>query len=127
MPEGRARILIVDDDPMIRRFLGALLSASGYEVHEAEDGEAALESAGSLKPRLILLDLILPFRDGFEVIQSLKGDPATRGIPILILSVKDREEDVVKGLSLGADDYMTKPFSTQELLLRMRKILARSG
>jgi DNA-binding response OmpR family regulator len=120
------KILIVDDDPIIRRFVGTLLVQNGYEVHEAEDGEAALQAAASLVPRLILLDLVMPYKDGFEVINRLKDDPATRQIPILVLSVKDREEDVVKALNLGADDYMIKPFNTQELLARMRKILART-
>jgi DNA-binding response OmpR family regulator len=122
-----ARILIVDDDPIIRRFVGSLLVNSGYEVSEAEDGEAALHAVGTVRPRLILLDLVMPYKDGFEVINALKDDPGTRGIPILILSVKDREEDVVKALNLGADDYMVKPFGTQELLARIRKILARSA
>ncbi len=121
------RILIVDDDPVIRRFVGGLLLANGYEVHEAADGEAALRVAGTLGPALILLDLVMPYRDGFEVINGLKDDPATRSIPIMILTVKDREQDVVKGLRLGADDYMTKPFSTQELLVRIKKILDRNG
>ncbi len=119
------RILIVDDDPVVRRFVGGLLNENGYEVREAEDGEEALRVAGTLAPALILLDLVMPFRDGFEVINGLREDPATRGIPVIVLSVKDREEDVVKALKLGADDYMTKPFSTQELLARIRKLLDR--
>ncbi|HEU4402037.1 MAG TPA: response regulator [Candidatus Polarisedimenticolia bacterium] len=122
-----ARILIVDDDPIIRRFVGSLLVHNGYEVHEAEDGEAGLHAASAVRPALILLDLVMPYRDGFEVINALKEDPATGSIPILIVSVKDREEDVVKALNLGADDYMIKPFSTQELLARIRKILERSS
>jgi DNA-binding response OmpR family regulator len=119
------RILIVDDDPIVRRFVGGLLSEHGYEVREAEDGEEALRIAGPLAPALILLDLVMPFRDGFEVINALKEEPATRGIAIIVVSVKDREEDVVKALNLGADDYMVKPFSTQELLARIRKVLER--
>lgn len=122
-----ARILIVDDDPIIRRFVGTLLANNGYEVHEAEDGEKGVEKAASLLPRLVLLDLVLPYKDGFEVINALRDDPSTRRIPILILSVKDREEDVVKALNLGADDYVIKPFRTQELLVRIRKILDRSA
>jgi len=123
----QARILIVDDDPIIRRFVGTLLAHNGYEVHEAEDGEAGLLMAASLLPRLVVLDLVMPYKDGFEVINGLKDDPSTRRVPILILSVKDREEDVVKALNLGADDYMIKPFSTQELLARIRKILERTA
>ncbi len=119
-------ILVVDDDPMFRRFVGALLANQGYEVREAEDGEEALRLAVSIQPRLILLDLVLPYKDGFDVINGLKADPATRRIPIMMLSVKAREEDVVRCLNLGAEDYMIKPFSTHELLARVRKILDRT-
>ena len=120
------RILVVDDDAVTRRFLGGLLAGSGYEVHEAEDGEAALRAVASVQPRLVLLDLVLPLKDGYEVLGALKRDPATARIPVVILSLRDREEDVVKGLTLGAEDYMIKPFSTRELLLRIRKILDRT-
>ena len=122
-----ASILMVDDDPVSRRFVGALLRGGGYEVHEAEDGEAGLRQAAALRPRLVVLDLVLPYRDGFEVLAALKADPSTRGIPVLILTVKDREEDVVKGLDLGADDYVIKPFGAQELLARIRRILERTA
>ena len=118
-------ILIVDGDAFARRFVGAVLAHNGYQVHEAEDGESALRAVASLKPRLVVLDLVLPGKDGFEVINALKDSPATRSLPVLILSVKDREDDVVKALNLGAEDYMIKPFSTQELLARIRKILNR--
>jgi DNA-binding response OmpR family regulator len=120
------RIMVVDDDPMFRRFVGALLANQGYEVREAHDGEVALRLAATLKPRLILLDLVLPYKDGFQVINGLRGDPATRRIPIMMLSVKDREQDVVKCLQLGAEDYMIKPFGTHELLARIGKILDRT-
>ncbi len=119
-------ILIADSDPVLRRFVGALLSHNGYRAHEAPDGETAVRLAAALRPRLIVLDVQLPGRDGFEVINSLKADAATARIPLLVLSVRDREEDVVKALNLGAEDYVSKPFSTQELLARIRKILARS-
>jgi DNA-binding response OmpR family regulator len=124
---GRERILIADGDPLVRRFVGALLANNGYDVHLAEDGESALRSAVSLKPRLLLIDLVLPGKDGFEVLHALKGEPATARLPVMILSVKDREEDVVRALSLGAEDYVSRPFSTQELLARIRKILERTG
>ena len=118
-------ILIADADPMIRRFVGALLANNGYRVHEAADGDATLRAAAELKPRLVLLDVVLPGKDGFEVINALKSDPGTRDLPLMVLSVRDREEDVVKALGLGAEDYMIKPFSTRELLARIRKILNR--
>ena len=122
----RDRILIADGDPLVRRFVGALLVNNGYDVHLAEDGEAVLRSAVAQKPRLLLIDLVLPGKDGFEVLHALKEDPATARLPVLILSVKDREEDVVKALSLGAEDYLSRPFSTQELLARIRRILERT-
>jgi two-component system, OmpR family, KDP operon response regulator KdpE len=124
---GRERILIADGDPLVRRFVGALLANNGYDVHLAEDGESALRSAVSLKPRLLLIDLVLPGRDGFEVLHALRGEPSTASVPVMILSVKDREEDVVKALGLGVEDYVSRPFSTQELLARIRRILERTG
>jgi two-component system response regulator ResD len=123
----RARILIADGDALVRRFVGSLLTQGGYEVHQAEDAEAALDRAAALKPHLLILDLVLPGKDGFEVIQALRSTPGTDRLPILVLSVKDREEDVVKALDLGAEDYMIKPFSTRELMARVRKIIERSG
>jgi DNA-binding response OmpR family regulator len=119
------RILVADDDATIRKFVGAVLQSGGYEVSEAEHGEAALHHALADLPALVLLDLVMPFKDGFEVITGLKEQPATRSIPIIVLSVKDREEDVVKALKLGADDYVTKPFSPRELVARIRKLLDR--
>jgi len=122
----RDRILIADGDPLVRRFVGALLANNGYDVHLAEDGEAVLRSAIAQKPRLLLIDLVLPGKDGFEVLHALKEDPVTAPVPVMILSVRDREEDVVKALSLGAEDYLSRPFSTQELLARIRRILERT-
>ena len=83
---NRERILVADGDPLVRRFVGALLANNGYDVHLAEDGEAALRSAVSLKPRLLLIDLVLPGKDGFEVLHALKGEPATARVPVMILS-----------------------------------------
>lgn len=120
-----SRILIVDDDPTIRRFISTLLSDRGYEVHQAGDGEEAVRLAGSLKPDLMLLDLIMPYRDGFDVLHDLKKDLGTSRIPIVIMSVKNREDEIVKGLDMGADDYVVKPFNAHELAVRVRKILER--
>ena len=124
---GRARILIADGDPAVRRFVAALLMNHGYEVRIAADGESILADAASLKPDLLLMDVVLPGRDGFEVLNALRTAPAGSRPRVMILSVKDREEDVVKALDLGAEDYMIKPFGTQELLARVRKILERRG
>jgi DNA-binding response OmpR family regulator len=120
-----SRILIADDDSTIRRFICTLLADRGYEVHEAEDGEQAVRKAGEVRPDLMLLDLIMPYRDGFDVLQDLKRDSTTSGIPILIMSVKNREDEIVKGLNLGAEDYVVKPFNSLELVVRVQKILQR--
>jgi len=121
-----ARVLLAESDPVARRFVAGLLRQQGHEVDEAADGEAALRAARERRPHLIVLETVLPGRDGGEVLEALKADAATRRIPVLVLSVRSREEDVVRGLEIGAEDYVTKPFHTQELLLRVRKILART-
>ena len=121
-----SKILIADDDPTIRRFLATLLADRGYEIHEAPDGEQAYRMAEAVKPDLMLLDLILPFRDGFDVLQDLKRSRETSSIPIIVMSVKDREEEIVKGFHLGAEDYVVKPFNSLELVIRVQKILERS-
>jgi DNA-binding response OmpR family regulator len=121
------RILVADDDSTIRRFIVTLLADRGYEIHEAVDGEQAFKVAESVKPDLMLLDLIMPYRDGFDVLYDLKHDPGTSEIPIIIMSVKDREEEIVKGLNMGAEDYVVKPFNSLELVARVRKILEREN
>ena len=121
------RILVADDDSTIRRFIVTLLADRGYEIHEAADGEQAFKVAEKVKPDLMLLDLIMPFRDGFDVLQDLKQTPETRKIPIIIMSVKDREEEIVKGLNMGAEDYVVKPFNSLELVARVSKILKRGS
>jgi DNA-binding response OmpR family regulator len=122
-----ARILLVDGDAVARRFVAALLRQQGHEVEEAGDGETALRAARERRPDLIILEMVLPGRDGAEILESLKAGTETRRVPILALSVRSREEDVVHGLEIGAEDYVTKPFHAQELLLRVRKILARAN
>ena len=121
-----SRILIADDDSTIRRFLVTLLADRGYEVHQGPDGEQATRMAGEVKPDLMLLDLIMPFKDGFDVLQDLKAQDTTAHIPIIIMSVKNREEEIVKGFNLGAEDYVVKPFNSLELVSRVKKILERS-
>ena len=121
-----SRILVADDDPTIRRFIATLLGDRGYEIHEAPDGEQAARLATHVRPHLVLLDLIMPFKDGFDVLVELKSEETTARIPIIIMSVKDREEEIVKGFNLGAEDYVVKPFNSLELVSRVRKILERS-
>ena len=115
-----ARILVVDDEPQIRRLLKATLAARGYEVALAEDGQEALDVAASWRAEVILLDLGLPKIDGLEVCRQVREWSLA---PIIVLTVRDSEEDKVKALDLGADDYLTKPFGTDELLARIRVAL----
>jgi two-component system response regulator VicR len=122
-----ARILIAEDDPVTSRFLCSLLEEAGYEVLLAEDGRHASELALSSAPDLIISDLVMPYRDGFGLIRALRGEESLLSVPIIILSMKDREDDIVRGLEEGADDYVVKPFNARELLARVRKQLGRRG
>ena len=120
-----AKILIVDDEPDAVELIRFSLSTAGYEVITAEDGEQALKRARVAAPDLILLDVMLPEVDGLEVCKILRRDPATSAIPIIMLTAKAAEIDRVLGLELGADDYVTKPFSPRELVLRIKGMLRR--
>ena len=117
------RILVVDDELAIRRFLHTVLSSEEFSLHEAEDGHAGLASAAAFRPDVILLDLGLPDLDGIEVIKRIRE---WSPVPIIVLSVRDRENDKVAALDAGADDYLTKPFGVGELLARIRAALRRS-
>jgi len=117
------RILVVDDEPAIRRFLRAALADDQFVLVEAENGHAALAAAVTSKPNVILLDLGLPDLDGVEVISRIRQ---WSQVPIIVLSVRDRETDKVRALDSGADDYLTKPFGVGELLARIRVMLRRS-
>ncbi|MBZ5638562.1 MAG: response regulator [Acidobacteriia bacterium] len=123
----RPRILVADDDPVAARFVATLLAEKGYEVLVAADGEHAFEIATRLRPDLIVSDLVMPYRDGFDVVRAIREHEAIADVPIVIVSMKDREEDIVRGLETGADDYVVKPFNARELLTRVRKLLARGG
>lgn len=117
------RILVAEDDPLTLRFVASLLREKGYEVLEAQDGERLHELALNANPDLILTDLVMPYRDGFEVLRDLRARAELDRVPILVMSMKDREEDIVYGLEHGADDYVVKPFNARELLARVRKQL----
>ena len=121
----KPRILVVDDEPEAVELIEFNLKQSGYTVSTAADGADALKKARSQPPDLIVLDVMLPEMDGFEICKTLRLDPSTNKVPIIMLTAKAAEIDRVLGLELGADDYLTKPFSTRELLLRIKKILAR--
>ncbi len=120
------QILIADDDPIIINFLSSLLKDKGYRVITAEDGERALQMARLYYPDIIVTDLIMPYRDGYNLIKVLKKEQKLKDIPVVILSMKDKEEDIVKGLEEGADDYIIKPFNALELVTRIKKLLDRA-
>lgn len=120
-------ILIADDEPNILVSLEYLMKREGYTVHLARDGEEALEVLRRERPRLILLDVMMPRKTGFEVCQEIRHDEAIKDTLILMLTAKGRETDVVKGLALGANAYMTKPFSTRELVVKVQELLEQAG
>ena len=120
------RILVVDDEPDIIALVAYHLARSGYRVSTASSGPDALHAARDEQPALIILDLMLPELSGFEVLERLRADRALADIPVLMLTARREEPDRVQGLSLGADDYLVKPFSPQELVLRVRNILRRT-
>jgi DNA-binding response OmpR family regulator len=122
----KPKILVVDDEPDALEVLGFKLKEAGYLPLFAKDGARALTTARDERPALIVLDVMLPEVDGLEVCKILRRDPATATIPILMLTARAAEMDRVLGLELGADDYVTKPFSPRELVLRIKKLLART-
>ncbi len=120
----RKRILIVDDEPNIVLSLEFLMQREGYQVATAADGDAALEALAAQAPHLVILDVMLPKMNGFDVCRRIKADPRWKGTRVLILTARGRDTEVSKGLGLGADLYVTKPFSTKELMAQVRELLA---
>src|SRR5688500_16876315 len=118
------RILIVEDDPKTRETVALYLRREGYEVEAAEDGVQALEIARIFEPQLVVLDLMLPRLDGLAVCRALRE---TSGTAIVMVTARSTEEDKLKGLDVGADDYLTKPFSPRELMARIRAVLRRAN
>ena len=119
------KIMVVDDEEDIQELVRYNLERNGYEVSCVSSGEETLDEIRSFRPDLLILDLMLPGIDGFEVCRTLKNDPKTEHIPIIMLTAKGEETDVVTGLELGAEDYIVKPFSPQVLLARARAVLRR--
>jgi len=117
------KILIVDDEPNIVISLEFLMKKEGFEIAIANDGEDALAKVDSFGPDLVLLDVMMPRKSGFEVCEALRADPARSGLKIVMLTAKGRDTEVAKGLAIGADAYMTKPFSTKELLAMVKSML----
>ncbi len=117
------KVLIADDEQNIVISLEFLLAGEGFQVLVAQDGEEALAKARAEKPDLVLLDVMMPKKNGFDVCQALRADPELSAVRILMLTAKGRETEISKGLGLGADAYMTKPFSTKELVVQVRALL----
>ena len=120
-----ASVLIADDDPNIVLSLEFLMRQAGYRVRVARDGEAVLKAIGEEPPDLVLLDVMMPKRSGYDVCQAIRATPGCSGVRIVMLTAKGREVERTKGLALGADDYVTKPFSTLEVVARVGELLAR--
>ena len=127
MVKIKQKVLVVDDEENIRMLVKFNLEKAGYEVLEASDGNKAIETAVNSTPDIVILDLMLPGIDGLEVCRNLKRHPRTAALPIIMLTAKSDEIDRVIGLELGADDYMTKPFSQRELVARIKAVLRRSN
>lgn len=118
------KILVVDDDAFIRRPLEFILRSEGFQPVTAADGNECLERVAADRPDLIIMDVMMPGRDGFELCRTLKNDAQYADIPIILLSARGQEHDRERGLSLGAVDFLTKPYSPSELVRRVREILA---
>jgi DNA-binding response OmpR family regulator len=117
------KILIADDEPNILISLEFLMKREGFDVHIARDGIEALDAITGQRPDLVLLDVMMPGKTGFEVCQEVRAQDALKDVRILMLTAKGRDTDIAKGLALGADAYMTKPFSTRELVQKVRAML----
>ncbi|MBF1165243.1 response regulator [Dechloromonas agitata] len=117
------KILIVDDEPNIVISLEFLMKKEGFEVAVASDGDEALAKVTSFAPDLVLLDVMMPKKSGFEVCEALRADPAQAGLRIVMLTAKGRDTEVAKGLAIGADAYVTKPFSTKDLVAQVKTML----
>jgi DNA-binding response OmpR family regulator len=117
------RVLIADDEANIVISLEFLMQQSGYEVRVARNGDEALAAVEEFAPDLVLLDVMMPRRNGYEVLQAIRANPARRGTRVVLLTAKGRDVDVEKGLGLGADAYVTKPFATRELVARVKSLL----
>jgi len=126
-PTATRRILVVDDDREIVRLVRAYLEQAGFHVLTAYDGESALHAIRRDRPDLVVLDLMLPDRDGWEITRLVRGDPALAALPIIMLTARVEDTDKIIGLELGADDYVTKPFNPREVVARVRSVLRRAA
>ncbi len=122
----KKRIVIIDDEKDMVRLLQIELESEGYEVNPAFDAKSGLESIRQTRPDLVLLDVMLPDISGYEVLRSLKQDPLTKAIPVMMLTAKGLEREIQKGLDLGADEYISKPFNAALLIKRIATVLSKS-
>lgn len=125
MTDDGPLVLVADDDEDIRELVKFRLERSGYRVVEARDGAEALEQAIAKAPALAILDVMMPVLDGYEVTRRIREDPRTARLPVILLTARAQEADVARGFDVGADDYLRKPFSPQELGARVQAILGR--
>ncbi|MFN2607658.1 MAG: response regulator transcription factor [Acidimicrobiales bacterium] len=126
-PPQRTRVLVVDDDPVILELLRINFEIEGFDVVSAADGQEGLERATADQPDVVLSDIMMPRLDGLQLLARLKADPATAGLPVVLLSAKAQTAEVERGLALGADDYVTKPFDPLELLDRVTAAIERGA
>lgn len=127
METAEARLLVVDDEPNIRELLSASLRFAGFQVASAANAAEALGSVTRERPDLVVLDVMLPDQDGFSLVRRLREEPERDRLPVIFLTAKDGVDDKISGLTAGGDDYVTKPFSLEELIARIRAILRRTG
>ncbi len=123
-PKNQLVVLVVEDDPNIASLVDYRLSREGLSVVHAADGEQAMEQFGKPPPDLVILDVMLPYRDGYELLAELRQRPGWSEVPVIMLTSRSREEDVARGLSIGANDYLVKPFRPAELVARVQRLLA---
>ena len=123
-PPSQRTILVIEDDPQLAKLIQFCLAREGFEVRQAADGEQALQEFDQAQlPDLVLMDVMLPYRSGYELLADLRRRPAWNQVPVIMLTSRGREEDVVQGLDTGANDYLIKPFRPPELIARIRKLL----
>ena len=123
---GKMTVLVIDDDPVILELLRVNFEIEGFDVITATDGEEGLKRAHAERPDVVISDIMMPRRDGLQVLSDLKGDPATEGLPVILLSAKAQKSEVQHGLDMGADDYITKPFDPLELIDRLNAVMTKS-
>ena len=124
---GKPKVLICDDDPLLLKLIEYRLAAKGYEVIKAADGAEALSAVARERPNLVVLDAMMPKADGFEVLTRIKADPSLANTPVIMLTARKGEKDIVAALEKGADDYLVKPFIPEELVARLSRLLLRKS